>query len=65
MYSVKRNDFLCPSNSKINETKPRYNETSLQQKIFASLLRLAVQYFHCTFVFQQSYKSLDSTNKKQ
>ena len=60
----KRNDFLCPSNSKINETKPRYNETSLQQKIFASLLRLAI-HFHCTFVFQQSYKSLDSTNKKQ
>lgn len=46
----KRNDFLCPSNSKINETKPRYNETSLQQKNFASLLRLAI-HFHCTFVF--------------
>ena len=38
----KRNNFLRPSNSKINEPKPRYDETSLQQKNLASLLRLAV-----------------------
>ena len=34
------NDFLYPSNSKINEKKPRYNETSLQRKHFASPLAL-------------------------
>ena len=34
------NNFLYPSNSKINEKEPRYNETSLQRKHFASPLAL-------------------------
>ena len=34
------NDFLYPSNSKIYENEPRYNETSLLRTNFASSLAL-------------------------
>ena len=34
------NDFLYPSNSKIDEKEPRYNETSLYRTNFASPLAL-------------------------
>ena len=34
------NDFLYPSNVKIYEKKPRYNESSLQRTNFASPLAL-------------------------
>ena len=34
------NDYLCPSNSKIDEEEPRYNETSFQRTNFASPLAL-------------------------
>ena len=34
------NDFLYPSNSKIDEKEPRYNETSLKRTNFASPLVL-------------------------
>ena len=34
------NDFLCPSDSKIDEEEPRDNETSFQRTNFASPLAL-------------------------
>ena len=36
------NDFLCPSNSKIDEEEPRYNESSFQRTNFA--IPLALRY---------------------
>ena len=42
------NDFLYPSNSKINEKEPRHNETPLYQTDFDSPWLFVKSKFHCT-----------------